>query len=99
MQSSVEQEASTALAPSRVDDLQKQLNSINSVRSLLDVPAYVSPNHWDEQMIDAMTPAQIQEVNLLRPDKVKAWGEANPQLQQRVVQKLVNGGYTPIYDR
>ncbi len=50
-------------------------------------------------MIDSMTAEQIQEVNLLRPDRVEAWGKANRQLQQRVVQKLVDGGYTPIYDR
>ena len=96
MQSSVAQEASTAYSPNRADDLQKQLNAINSVRSLLDVPAYVSPVHWDEQMIDSMTAAQINEVNLLRPERVAAWGKANPQLEQKVVQKLVNGGYTPI---
>lgn len=99
MQSSVAQEASTAYSSNRADDLQKQLNAINSVRSLLDIPKYVSPVHWNEQMIDSMTAEQIQEVNLLRPDRVEAWGKANPQLQQRVVQKLVNGGYTPIYDR
>lgn len=79
----------------RKDKLNSQLSAINRLRTELGVPAHVSVEHWDEQMINSMTAQQLHEVNQLRPDAAAAWGRSNPELEQLVINKMISGGIRP----
>lgn len=79
----------------RKDKLNSQLSAINRLRTELGVPAHVSVEHWDEQMINSMSAQQLYEVTQLRPDAASAWGRSNPELEQLVINKMISGGIRP----